>query len=240
MSFPPVSDRPEQPAATEGLPLPPTGAGVTCYGGPIGPETIRRFIRGDFPVLIDSPADQPPPDGNDLDGLLHSLPLPGETLLMALSLCTLSAYEHDVSAAITGAMLRQELITAEMLSRLRTALHEAVANALIHGNLELPSPRREEVNDFVTFGEAISARLADPAYAGRRLSVSVCAPADRSAGVHLHIRNEGPGFDPAALPPRERRNPDRAYGGWALILAGCDHAAFSRDGRTLTLTLLPA
>lgn len=175
----------------------------------------------------------------DIPRLLQSLQPPGETLALALCFHTLNAYEHDVSAAITGAMLRQGLITAEMVSRLRTALHEAVANALIHGNLELPSPRREDVNDFVAFGEAITARLADPAYAGRRLAVAVCTGPDPATGVRLHIRNEGPGFDPVALPPRERRNPDRAHGGWALILAGCDHAAFSPDGRTLTLTLRP-
>lgn len=221
------------------MPLPPDGTGLTCHAGPILPGALQAFIRGDFSVLVDSPTDGQPTTSSDLPRLLENLQPAGETLVLALCFYTPNAYEHDVSAAITGAMLRQGLITVEMVSRLRTALHEAVANALIHGNLELPSPRREDVNDFVAFGEAITARLADPAYAGRRLAVTVCTGADPATDVRLHIRNEGPGFDPAALPPRERRNPDRAHGGWALILAGCDHAAFSPDGRTLTLTLRP-
>lgn len=236
-SFPPAPAQPEAPSG----PVPPSGgAGCLCHDGPVRPDIIRAFIRGEFPILIDSPAGSPPPDGDALDTLLGSLRHTGEEILLALSLHTLSAYEHDVSAAITGAMLRQGLITADMVSRLRTALHEAVANALIHGNLELPSPRRDELNDFVSFGDAISARLADPAYARRRLSVVVCAPADPAERLRLHIHNEGPGFNPAALPPQERRSPERAHGGWALILAGCDHAVFTPDGRILTLTLPPA
>lgn len=201
---------------------------------------------GGCTVLIESGGKDTPPDGGEQEQAealrLHAL-FPPESLttgiLLGLCLTTGSACTHDIPAAIIAGLRHQGLTAASGCTRLHTALHEAIANALIHGNLELASPRRDEPADFCTFGDAIAERLADPTYNRRHLWISLCPPARPGEGARLLVRNEGNGFNPASLPPQERRRPERAHGGWALILAGCERATFSPDGKTLTLTLPP-
>src|SRR5687768_3371708 len=53
--------------------------------------------------------------------------------------------------------------------KLLVALHEALANAVIHGNLEVSSDLKERGDD--AFAQALAARAADPAYSERIVSV---------------------------------------------------------------------
>lgn len=195
--------------------------GPCRVGVPVDASDLQAVSSGECSHLLDAG------DGALLSQRSHCLKqMVGADLGMVLG--TLSAYDLDVGAAFVEALLRRGLIRADALSRVRTALHEAIANAIIHGNLELPSPRREDAQDFVTFAEAISERLLDPAYFNRCLTV--CATAENRTLV-LRIRNEGPGFNPSTL------RPDRDHGGWSLILAGADTVAFDSGGHCLTLCL---
>lgn len=74
--------------------------------------------------------------------------------------------------------------------RLLVALHEALSNAILHGNLEVPSDLRARGARAVA--EAVAARAADPRYAGRLVDVEIVYNGQRCDWV---LTQEGPGFD---------------------------------------------
>lgn len=92
---------------------------------------------------------------------------------------------------------------------LRTALAEALANAIAYGNRHDP------------------ARLV-------RVRVEVTRDA-----VHLHVTDEGDGFDPADVPdPTRPERLEREDGRGLFVLRGLvDHVAFNEKGNSVCLTL---
>ena len=92
---------------------------------------------------------------------------------------------------------------------LRTALAEALANAIAYGNLHDTS------------------RV-----------VRVRVEADR-LGVRIHVRDDGAGFDPAAVPdPTLPQNLEREVGRGLFVLRHLvDHVAFNATGNEICLTL---
>ena len=92
---------------------------------------------------------------------------------------------------------------------LRTALAEALANAIAYGN-------RHDTS-----------RL-----------VRVRVEADRH-GVRIHVRDDGAGFDPAAVPdPTLPQNLEREVGRGLFVLRHLvDHVAFNATGNEICLTL---
>src|SRR3954468_1550349 len=54
-------------------------------------------------------------------------------------------------------------------ARVTMALHEALTNAVIHGNLEVSSELKEHGDDW--FARAVSERCADPGYANRVVTI---------------------------------------------------------------------
>ncbi|MEJ0072006.1 MAG: ATP-binding protein [Pseudomonadota bacterium] len=88
-------------------------------------------------------------------------------------------------------MLARNVITAGMASKVSGATQEAIANAVLHGNLGLNPAGAEE--DFDAFHRAIAARLTEPDVARRRVTVDISWTA---AEVTIEIGDEGDGFEP--------------------------------------------
>ncbi|HYT03273.1 MAG TPA: ATP-binding protein [Gemmatimonadales bacterium] len=93
---------------------------------------------------------------------------------------------------------------------LRTALAEALANAIAYGNRQDPS-RVVRVRVEVTVG-----------------------------AVHVHVTDEGAGFDPTAVPdPTLPERLEREDGRGLYVLRSLvDHVAFNEKGNSVCLTLL--
>jgi len=83
----------------------------------------------------------------------------------------------------------------DMSTRLQMelAFQEAIANSLDHGNLELKSEWREEINDQGgdRYTEIRSERLLDPKYANRILRISI---EFNDEEITISIKDNGPGF----------------------------------------------
>jgi len=116
-----------------------------------------------------------------------------------------------------------------------TAIHEALTNAVFHGNLEVNSALREEGNGGEDYFALAESRRTQPPYCGR--SVHVSAKFTPSVVV-IAIRDEGPGFDPSTLPdPTDPANLVKASGrGLLLIQAFMDEVAHSDTGNEITMT----
>ena len=116
--------------------------------------------------------------------------------------------------------------------RVGIALHEALLNAIQHGNLELSSDLRQE-NEGV-FRDLGEERRRQSPYQDRR--VHVRASLSRSEAVYV-VEDEGPGFDPTTIPdPTDPANLERIGGrGMMLIRTFMDEVEHNERGNRITL-----
>lgn len=112
------------------------------------------------------------------------------------------------------------------------ALHEALVNAMYHGNLEVESDLREREDD--AYYALIAGRQRTPPYRDRRVGLVCRISRDELRCV---IRDEGPGFDPARVPdPTDTGQLDRISGrGLYLIGTFMDRVAHNDKGNEITL-----
>jgi CheY-like chemotaxis protein len=112
------------------------------------------------------------------------------------------------------------------------ALHEALVNAIVHGNLEVPGHLRE--TDSSDYLEWIKQRQATPPYSERR--VHVIARETREELKYV-IRDEGPGFDTSTLPdPADTEDLKNSCGrGLFLIRTFMDEVRFNEAGNEITM-----
>src|SRR5262249_5409536 len=116
--------------------------------------------------------------------------------------------------------------------RVSVALQEALVNAIYHGNLEISSQLREK--DDKMYYALIEQRRMQKPYALRR--VHVIARESPAEACYV-IRDEGPGFDPNALPdPTDPANLERVCGrGLLLIRTFMNEVRFNKAGNEITL-----
>ena len=120
--------------------------------------------------------------------------------------------------------------TDSEVTRVCMALHEALTNAIYHGNLELDSElRQEDDRRFYALGET---RRHQSPYRERRVYVAASLTDDN---VDFRIRDEGPGFDgQAALAKLQQINLERIGGrGLLLIHSFMDTVSFNAVGNEI-------
>jgi len=113
-----------------------------------------------------------------------------------LSLTTASAYRLPCATLVCDALEQRGLLSEGQRSGTELALQEAIANALIHGNLGLDSSQRQRGAEIATFGRLVRERLAEPQRGQRRLRLLVCWGGGR---LELTVSDQGCGFAPECL-----------------------------------------
>lgn len=124
-------------------------------------------------------------------------------------------------------------------NKLMLALHEALTNAVIHGNLEISSELKERSDN--AFAEALAHRAADPRYAER--PVEVHFDYDGEFG-RWTFTDQGKGFDVARALARAAQSDAEAQlasgRGILLMRAFLDDLRYELGGRRAILTLARA
>ncbi len=120
--------------------------------------------------------------------------------------------------------------------KLMIALHEAVTNAVIHGNLEVTSDLKEKDN--TAFAMALAQRASDPSLASRNVEIVI----DYNGDVcHWVITDQGRGFDVDQVLARcMSDDPDvlLASGRGILMMQSfLDEVRFELGGRRVILTM---
>ena len=112
------------------------------------------------------------------------------------------------------------------------ALHEALTNAILHGNLGISSDLRE--TDEKEYYRQVAERRTQSPWCERRVWVRAMLTPDEAVFV---IRDEGEGFDPELLPdPTDPANLGRASGrGLLLIQTFMDRVEHNDSGNQITL-----
>jgi CheY-like chemotaxis protein len=118
------------------------------------------------------------------------------------------------------------------LMRVGVALHEAILNAIHHGNLGVSSALRQDGEE--AFHALVEARRREAPYRDRRVHVTARFSPEEAAYV---IADEGPGFDPSGLPdPTDPANLGRVGGrGLLLIRTFMDRVEHNAAGNRVTL-----
>lgn len=125
------------------------------------------------------------------------------------------------------------LTGARELMQIGVALTEALANSMIHGNLEIGSDLRAERSD--VFYDLIDERRHIEPYRGRVVDIVMRISQSVAAFV---IRDQGKGFDRAALPdPLAPENLVKPSGrGILLMKTYSDTVSWNDSGTEVTLT----
>ena len=117
------------------------------------------------------------------------------------------------------------------------AVHEALVNALDHGNLGMESRMKGDLfMDEDPYLKLRAARMADPVYASRLIEVRLALDTER---FELEISDEGKGFDASRLSPLPGDS-DMAphFGrGLPLILLVMDEVHFNEKGNQIRMVL---
>ncbi len=132
-----------------------------------------------------------------------------------------------------GNIARMQHCDRTDLMRVGVALHEALVNAIQHGNLEVSSDLRQ--TDERDFQNLAQARRRQSPYRERRVKMSARLSADECVFV---VADEGPGYDRAALPdPNDPSRLERIGGrGLTLIRTFMDRVEHNERGNQLTMT----
>ena len=149
-------------------------------------------------------------------------------------------FELDNDGSLIGPLVRYledhigslRLCDETELVRIGVALHEALTNAVNHGNLELDSElRQEDEHLYYDMGEA--RKLIWP-YCDRRVHVFASLG---SECVRFVIHDEGPGFNHRkVLDPTREENLERIGGrGLLLIRSFMDEVSYNARGNEITL-----
>ncbi len=151
-------------------------------------------------------------------------------------------YEFDLDSDVSliqplvrhvqSAILLMGICDETESNQIAIALHEALQNAVEHGNLELDSKLRNE--DLSAYCALLKERAKTPPFSERR--VHVRASVDRQKARFV-IRDEGPGFAPDRLPDAlADENLDRLSGrGVLLMRTFMDEVTFNETGNEVTL-----
>ena len=144
------------------------------------------------------------------------------------------SHGRTLIASLQNQMAQMEVIDRNGLMRVGMALHEVLANAIAHGNLEVSSELRE-LPDPRVYWNLAERRRGEAPYRDRR--VHLTARLSRREVVFV-VRDEGPGFDVSRLPdPTDPANLAKSGGrGLLLVRTFMDDVGFNAAGNEITLT----
>jgi anti-sigma regulatory factor (Ser/Thr protein kinase) len=133
-------------------------------------------------------------------------------------------------AILCGACMEAEAI------RLTIALHEALSNSVVHGNLEVSSDLKEQGEN--AFAELLAARSADPQYASRSVDILMDYDGERCQWI---LTDEGKGFDVQQVLSRDPQDEEmllKVSGrGILMMKAFLDEVRYEAGGRRVVLTM---
>jgi len=139
---------------------------------------------------------------------------------------------RPVIGFLRSQLARYALGDETVLMQIAIALDEALANAAHHGNLEVSSRLRDENID--EYFRQVAARLDKAPYKDRRIEITTRMSA---VGATFVVRDEGRGFDPAAIPDPTIAENLRKNSGRGLLLIGTimDEVRHNDRGNEITM-----
>lgn len=169
-------------------------------------------------------------DGGRLPpGLLEWLVLADR---LHLSISTVTCFSMDLAPLLCRMLVQWGWLGDNRRPDAEMCLHEAISNAVIHGNLGVQSGPMGNAEAFDGFYRRVKQQLADRTRALRRITVEAVWTGEE---LQLAVADEGDGHDGIVTEPGPA-DPD-AKSGRGLRIMGqlADHVGFSDAGRRIHL-----
>jgi CheY-like chemotaxis protein len=148
--------------------------------------------------------------------------------------------ELDVPSLVrhlTDRLVPMGFASTSNLDVIAMALHEALVNALEHGNLDLDSSLKGDLFAMEDpYGKLRTERMADPVFAGRLIEVRLAMDTER---FEIEISDEGKGFDTSRMSPLLKGTDVCSHCGRGLPLISLvmDEVHFNEKGNQIRLVL---
>lgn len=143
---------------------------------------------------------------------------------------SLQAHQKNLATEVTEYINNFISLNADLKFRVRFCLQEAITNALLHGNLELPSmPGTLEGMD--KFVAELHARITRPEFASKKIYINVIIIENTT--IVLDIGDEGNGFI------KKDELPEKSFFGRGLRLVEqcANNVFYAQDKRMLHIEL---
>ncbi|ALG70729.1 hypothetical protein VY88_05540 [Azospirillum thiophilum] len=116
-----------------------------------------------------------------------------------VNLTTATAHGLQLGARLLAALAARHPLAGDRRNDIELALHEAVSNALVHGNLGVAGMKELSAVELERFSRDLRDRLGDPVLAARRVVILVRTESaeDGRTVAAVEISDEGAGFVPA-------------------------------------------
>ncbi|CAO3351623.1 ATP-binding protein [Azospirillum palustre] len=175
---------------------------------PAGPAPLAVLLAGDGSAVPETDAlwlppvaawIEPPADGaSDTADRLAPLLAEASTSDLYLNLTTATAHDLQLGGRLLAALSARHPLEGDRRDDVELALHEAVSNALVHGNLGVAGMKELSAQELERFSRDLGDRLADPVLASRRIVVTLrIDPAEDGRWLAtVEITDEGAGFTP--------------------------------------------
>lgn len=172
-----------------------------------------------------------PPSGTGAAGLAPLLAEAAGNDLY-LNLTTATAHDLQLGGRLLAALSARHPLGGDRRDDMELALHEAVSNALVHGNLDVAGMKELSAQELERFSRDLGDRLADPVLAARRIVIALrIDPAeDCRALVTVEVTDEGAGFTPGP-----RTSSGASGRGLELIGTIADGLEIGDGGRSICL-----
>lgn len=113
-----------------------------------------------------------------------------------LSLSTRLAWTLDTAAKFCEGLIRRGLMPDYLRHDVELSLHEAVINAVLHGNLAMGGSLVDDPAEFDAFCQKLSRRLAETERACKRVHLSAQAV---DGLLTVKVTDQGEGYDPTRV-----------------------------------------
>lgn len=114
--------------------------------------------------------------------------------------------------------------------KLNLCLHEALINAVIHGNLEIPSELKAESDE--KFDALVREREANPAFSSRQVQIKCQVTTE---GLTFEIQDEGRGFDLQIIKQLDPLQMVSHGRGILIILSFMDQVGWNETGNKISM-----
>ncbi|MDG5494165.1 ATP-binding protein [Niveispirillum sp. BGYR6] len=112
-----------------------------------------------------------------------------------VSVTTASCFSMAMPPILGGEMIARGWLRPDRVHDLELCLHEAVSNAVVHGNLGIRNGPGGDREAFDRFHREIHSRMAMRDYARRRVSIDISNEADQAV---VAVSDEGEGYQAAS------------------------------------------
>lgn len=144
-------------------------------------------------------------------------------------------YQFDVAQIFAKTLQKRQGFSDFRFESIHLALHKALVNGLIHGNLRLSSKLKQNITEYNSYSDLVKERLNTPAYARKAISIAAQWDCNR---MKITVRDEGMGYSLGKNLKHSAGTRTVSGRGLRIIAGLADSCTIDNYGREISLSFL--